>query len=96
MIGMASEAHTIKYQGSVSDAGLLVQMLEVRGVSVDWEGRPEKGRAYEVVSEDVVNLASTGADKDIKAAARVFRARVPRARVEIDDPGQVQSERTPV
>jgi hypothetical protein len=69
--------HEITYRGHPALAGALAQMLQERGVEVEWE-RPVEQRGFASAVEGVVvAIVSYGGIEAIKAAIAEFRRRFP-------------------
>jgi hypothetical protein len=81
---------TITYTGPAARVGGLADVLEDEGVRVEWTP-PEERRGIDYSTDiqalvvAVVAMKATGAPAAIKAAVKKFRARVPWAKVEIQD-----------
>lgn len=82
---MTEVTRTIRYSGSAARASALVQMLEERGVAVEWTSPREQrdvGGDFLAVG---LGLVASGAYDAIKAATMQFLGRFPRAEVVIED-----------
>ena len=86
---------TITYVGGAAQASALVQMLEERGVHVEWR-RPEEQRGFGADVEAVaLSLMASGGYDGIKAAVAQFRARAPRTKVTVEGEDEEERERGP-
>lgn len=84
---MTGEVRLIRYAGSVAGADALVEMLERRGVEVDWR-LPIEYRARDGDADDVViQMLAAGGYDEIKGAAMQLLERFHHAEVEIEHDG---------
>ena len=91
--GDVDATRTITYVGGAAQASALVQMLEERGVHVEWR-RPEEQRGFSADVEAVaLSLMASGAYDGIKAAVTQFRAWAPHTKVIVE--GEDEEEREP-
>ena len=76
----------LTYRGNPAFASMLVQMLEVEGVTVTWERPTEQRGLAEMGQEVIVSMIAEGGLVAIKTAVDKFRKhRSSRAEVTIED-----------
>ena len=81
---MTDVTRSIQYTGDPARAGMLVQMLQDEGVSVEWTPPHERRGPGQDAVDVIVQMTAAGGIYAINAAVTKFRARVKHAQADVE------------